>query len=233
MKQAFAGFPDGTFQFLAEIASNNEKGWFDAHRADYQRYYVEPALALVTDLGPRLQSISSSIHWEPKIGGPLSRINRDIRFSPDKTPYKTHLDLWFWTGERRGWDSPGLFFRMFCDGLMLGAGMHQFGKPLLEAYRQAVVDPVAGSELSAVVRQVGALGPYETGGASRKSVPRGYDPGHERADLLRHEGLWAGLEVPIPEEAHPEAFIDYCFGHFRALWPLNAWLLGLVGSSGS
>jgi len=104
---AFAGFPDGTFRFLRGIAKDNSKDWFEAHRTDYEQSYVEPAKALVAELGPKLQKISPGVKIEPKVNGSLFRINRDVRFSKDKSPYKTHLDLWFWEAEHRGWDSPG------------------------------------------------------------------------------------------------------------------------------
>src|SRR5207247_274527 len=142
----FAGFPPETFKFLARLAENNHKEWFETHRPEYQRYYVGAALDFIEAFGPRLQAVDPAIKFEPKINGSLFRINRDIRFSTDKTPYKTNLDMWFWKGEQKGWDTPGLFFRMSPDSLVLGAGLHHFDKPLLEAYREAVADPETGGE---------------------------------------------------------------------------------------
>jgi uncharacterized protein (TIGR02453 family) len=98
----FGGFPKGTAKFLRGLSKNNEKAWFEAHRGDYQTGYVEPALAFVEAIGPRLQKISPSISFEPKINGSLFRINRDVRFAKDKRPYKDHIDLWFWHGDKRG-----------------------------------------------------------------------------------------------------------------------------------
>lgn len=90
------GFPAETLAFLRGLAENNTKAWFEAHRADYQAHYVEPALAFVAALGPRLQQIAPGAQFEPRINGSLFRINRDVRFSADKSPYKHHIDLWFW-----------------------------------------------------------------------------------------------------------------------------------------
>ncbi|MCI0571315.1 MAG: DUF2461 domain-containing protein [Myxococcaceae bacterium] len=221
----FSGFPEGTFKFLRGIAQHNTREWFEDHREDYEQFYVEPAKAFVTALGPRLKKLSKSIHFEPKVNGSIFRINRDVRFSKDKRPYKTHLDLWFWEGEHRGWDAPGFFFRMSADTLTLGAGMHQFGKEALAAYREAVLDSRKGRALAALVDEVKGSGPYEIGGATRKTVPRGFDARHERAGLLLHEGLWAGLEGRIPPEARSERFVDSCEKHFAALAPINRWLL--------
>jgi uncharacterized protein (TIGR02453 family) len=224
----FTGFPDGTFRFLRGIARDNSKQWFEVHRADYEQFYVEPAKALVAALGPRLQKISPTVRFEPRVNGSLFRINRDVRFAKDKSPYKTHLDLWFWEGEHRGWDSPGFFFRMFADKLILGAGMHRFEKAHLEAYRRAVLNRRQGAALEAAIDEVKRAGPYEIGGATRKQVPRGFDPQHERAQLLLHEGLWAGLENPIPAEARSRAFVNVCIAHFRAVCPVSRWLRALT-----
>lgn len=224
---AFAGFPGGTFVFLEAIANNNNKKWFESHRADYDQFYLEPAIAFVTALGPRLRQISRTLQFEARVNGSIFRIQRDVRFSKDKTPYKPHLDLWFWEGTRRGWDAPAFFCRMTADSLILGAGMHRFEKDSLNSYRQAVINDTAGQKLLAALDEVRHAGPYEIGGVMRKTVPRGYDSGHERAGLLLHEGLWASLETNIPPEAHSSDFVDYCDRHFHATWPVNRWLLNL------
>ena len=123
---SFSAFPDETLQFLNGLAHNNTKEWFEANRALYEAGYVAPARAFVEALGPRLKQISPAVKYEPKINGSIARINRDVRFSRDKSPYKTHLDLWFWHGEKRGWDRPGFFMRITPNRLFLGSGMHQF-----------------------------------------------------------------------------------------------------------
>jgi len=82
------GFPDGTFRFLRGIPCDNSKQWFEAHRADYDQFYVAPAKALLAALGPRLQKISPTVRFEPSVSGSLFRINRDVRFAKDKSPEK-------------------------------------------------------------------------------------------------------------------------------------------------
>lgn len=225
---AFPGFPAETAKFLTGLTNNNSKTWFDAHRADYDAYYVEPAKSFVAAIGPRLQRISPSIAFEPKVNGSLFRINRDVRFSKDKTPYKNHIDLWFWHGDRRGWGAPGFFFRMYADRLILGSGMHKFEKPQLEAYRNAVIDDRAGKALAKTVDKVRAAGPYEIGGATRKTVPRGFDVGHARASFLLHDGLSASLDAEPGKVVETPQFLDYCLGHFKAMAPISRWLLDNV-----
>ncbi len=220
----FSGFPEETFRFLRGITKHNDKAWFEAHRAEYDAGYVEPAKAFVSALGPRLRKLAPAVKFEARVNGSLFRINRDVRFSKDKTPYKNHLDLWFWLGERRGWDSPGFFFRMFADRLILGAGMHRFEKAQLDTYRRKVTDGRSGRALEKVLSEVRAARKYEIGGATRKTVPRGLDASHERAGLLLHEGLWAELDLEIEDEPRTARFVAFCAGHCAAMWPVARWI---------
>ena len=220
----FEGFPDETFHFLEQLTLHNDKTWFEAHRRDYQDFYVAPAIAFIEALGPKLAKIPGGASYEARLNGSLFRINRDIRFSSDKTPYKNHIDMWFWQGERKGWDTAGYFMRLLPDQFILGAGMHGFDKARLTAFRDAVVDEKSGAALEAALAQVARAGPYEVGGEARKTVPRGYDAMHPRARLLLFEGLTASMEGPIPPEASSGVFVDYCLAHFRNLSPINQWL---------
>src|SRR5438876_5955775 len=92
-----AGTPAEGIQFLRDLRANNNKAWFDAHRKVYEEYLLEPAKQFVLDAGERLRKIAPGIHAEPRVqGGSILRINRDTRFSKDKSPYKNHLDFFFW-----------------------------------------------------------------------------------------------------------------------------------------
>lgn len=82
----FDGFPMETVRFLSELSSHNEKAWFNAHRAAYDQYWVEPAKAFVEVAGWALQELAP-VSYEPRING---SINRDVRFSKDERPYKDH-----------------------------------------------------------------------------------------------------------------------------------------------
>ena len=93
-------FPQETVAFLTDLRAHNEKAWFEANRARYDSGFIEPAKAFVEAIGPELNDLVPRIHAEPSVGGSIFRINRDIRFSSDKRPYKDHLDFWFWEGDR-------------------------------------------------------------------------------------------------------------------------------------
>ncbi len=113
---------------------------------------------------------------------------------------------------------------MYADSLILGAGMHGFDRDRLNTYRQAVIDPDRGASLAETAATVERSGPYRVGEASRKAVPKEFDPQHERAKFLLYEGLTAMFETPVPPEARSAAFVDYCLEHFKAVNPINAWL---------
>jgi uncharacterized protein (TIGR02453 family) len=225
---AFAGFPPAAFAFLRALEEDNSKRTFDAQRAAYDDALMAPARELVADLGEALQArVSPGIHADPRVNGSIFRINRDTRFSKDKTPYKTHLDLYFWEGQGRSRDCPGLFFRMTPRAVVLGAGFHHFDPPRLARFRAAVVDEKAGGALDtalAGVRRAGA----EIGGETYKRVPAGVDAAHPRAALLRHGGLFAYSESPLPREASSPAFVGWCAGRLERLAPVHCWLRDTV-----
>jgi uncharacterized protein (TIGR02453 family) len=224
---AFTQFPDETFAFLAGIAADNSKAWFEANRPLYEAGYVEPARAFVEAMGPRLAELSPEVRYEPRINGSISRINRDTRFSRDKRAYKDHLDIFFWHGEKRGWTHPGFFMRIAPDAVWLGSGMHHFEPEALQRYREAVVHPRSGSALDAAIAQVAAAGDYAIGSMERKQVPRGYDKEGPRARFLLWEGLPAMARVE-PAEARRGDFADQAFLHFRNTWPIGRWLMDEV-----
>ena len=219
----FEGFPKETVRFLAGLGAHNDKAWFEAHRADYDAAFLAPAQAFVEALAPRLRKIEPAVNAEPRVNGSILRINRDIRFSKNKSPYKDHLDLWFWTGDKKGWDSSGFFFRLRSDRLLLGAGMHGFMPPALARYRQAVLDPKRGAALARVVEAVRAKG-YDVGTETYKKVPAGVTPDHPRAAPLRHSGLHAGWEGKHPPELRTAAFVGYVAERFAAVAPIHRWL---------
>lgn len=222
-------FPKQTFEFLKGIAAHNEKVWFDANRPLYEAGFVEPAKKMVTALGPRLREISSEVQFEPKVNGSISRINRDIRFSKDKRPYKEHLDLWFWHGERRSWDMPGFWFSLTPQRVMLGVGMYRFDKDMLETYRQSVIHPRSGKALVAAIAEVKAKGDYWIGEKTRKLMPRGYEADPERAEYLLYEGITAGTELPV-EVASADDFVDRCLEHYANTWPIMRWVIAEVAN---
>jgi uncharacterized protein (TIGR02453 family) len=173
---AFDGFPPETIRFLRELRVNNRKDWFDAHRVDYEAYWVAPAKAFVVAAGQLLAELAPQIRAEPRVLGSIFRINRDTRFSRDQRPYKDHLDVWFWEGERRRAVS-GFFARLTPEHLGVGASCHGLDK----RPRQASPPTSARPDRRGPVR---VHAPLERPGAAAP-MPHRQHPG----DLT---GGWAG-----------------------------------------
>ena len=220
----FSGFPQATFSFLEGIAAHNEKPWFDANRDLYEAGYVAPARAFVAALGPQLRTMSKAVHFEPKVNGSLGRINRDIRFSKDKRPYKDHLDVWFWHGDKKSWNAPGFWFSLGAGQVRLGVGLYGFEKEALDSFRQSVIHPRSGRALLAAVAGVTAAGPYEIGGKTRKLVPRGFSTDADRAEYLLYEGLYTSASLPVAAAQRAD-LVEVCRDHYARMWPIAKWLL--------
>jgi len=226
---SFAGFPRDLIDFLSELRKNNDREWFQAHREDYETYLVEPAREFVLAIGDCLNKLGSDIHAEPRVRGSIFAINRDVRFSKDKTPYETHLDMWFWQGDGPSRERPGYFFRLTPETLTLGAGMHGFSDATLERFRQAVLEPVRGARLEAIGQKLTTQG-VDVGGQTYKKVPPGLPANHARADWLRHSGLFAAKDIPLPAEAFSDQLPGLCFAHYQRVAPLQQWLVDLLAA---
>ncbi len=223
----FTGIPPAGLRFLEELAENNNREWFEANKHVYQDELQAPTLSFIVELGERLKTISEGIQYDTRTngGGSLMRIYRDTRFSKDKTPYKTNITLMFWEGEGKKTEKPGFGLRYDVDGAGLMVGMHGFPKPMLTAYRDAVLDEDLGTELVVAVEQVKQAGDYTIGGEHYKRVPRGLPADHERADWLRYAGLYTySPQITVDDLTSPQ-LVDKCFAHFEKMAPLQRWLV--------
>ncbi len=221
----FDGFFKDTVSFFNRLKKHNEKEWFQSHRGDYESYVLTPARSFVAAMGERLTEISPDIKAVPKINKSLFRINRDTRFSPDKSPYKTHMGIFFWEGVRPRMECSGFYCHLEPPNLMIGAGIYMFPKTGLFRFRKAVVDPESGESLSQALTSISRLKGYEIGGRHYKRVPSGFDSNHPHSDLLLHNGLYAGKTIPIPDEFYTAELINFCWKNFIALAPLHMWLV--------
>ena len=224
----FAGFPKKFTAFFSGLKKNNSKAWFDDHRQAYENDVKAPAAEFVVALGERLKKIAPNIQAIPKVNKSLFRLNRDVRFGPDKSPYKTNMGILFWEGHRKRMECTGFYFHVEGRKMMLAAGMHMFPKDFIEPYRGAVVDKTLGPQLVKAVKTVTGKG-YEVGGVHYKRVPRGYDPDHKNTAFLLHNGLYAMLETQLPAEFFSAAIVDFAFNHYRNMVPLHRWLLKVGG----
>ena len=138
---AFSGFHPETFTLLAGLTHNNERTWFEAHRSDYERHVLEPALALITDLDPVVQAVSPYYRGvAKKVGGSLMRIYRDTRFSRDKTPYKTNVGIQLRHRDAADVHAPGFYVHLDLEQTFFGAGSWHPLPPELLQIRRRVAD---------------------------------------------------------------------------------------------
>ena len=227
----FSGFPAAGIQFLSDLAENNNKEWFEANKKIYKQELEAPAITFVMALGERLRSTFPNLRADPRTngGGSLMSIYRDVRFSKDKTPYKTNVSALLWEGEGKKNLNPAMGFQLTAHSMGLMTGMHGLQKEHLAKFREAIADDELGSEAEAVVNAIKGMSDYRVGGAHYKKVPRGYDADHPRADLLKYAALYAyPPEVSIADVQTP-AVMDICVGHFEALAPLHRWLVKALG----
>ncbi|NIM92866.1 MAG: TIGR02453 family protein [Anaerolineales bacterium] len=223
----FQGFPEQAMTFFAELKNNNDREWFNERKEVYQKEILAPAQDFVVALGDRLKLLSAGIEYDTRTNGrgSIMRIYRDIRFSKDKSPYKTNLGIMFWEGKRKKTENPGYFFHMDDSGAILYAGLYQFPKVYMNAYRNAVIDEELGNELETLINEMTRNGEYKVGGEHYKRVPRGYDAQHPRGQLLRHNGLWSeSPKIDAGIVANPD-LVDVCFDHASMMLPLHRWLV--------
>ena len=229
---SFNGFSADTCTFIEDLRQNNDKLWFDANKGRYEASVLDPSRAFVDAMGMRLRRIAPTLHAEPRVNRSLFRVHRDVRFARDKSPYKTHVGVWLWEGHGARMDCSGFYVHIDPPILMLGVGIHVFPKPHLEFWRETVADDRHGAAISEAVDEIRALdsdrGSYTIGGEHYKRVPRGYDPEHPRAALLKHNGLFGAIEMPVPAAFTSPDIVELCAGHFEALAPLHHGLLDMT-----
>lgn len=226
----FTGFPAEAIQFLRDLAANNERAWFEAHRETYVRAVQGPAVALVADLGERLRAYFPELSYDTRANGAgsLMRIHRDTRFSADKSPYKTNVAMMFSAAGAAKMASPGFGLQLTPERVELIAGTFAFDPPTLSAYRAAVLDDRSGAQLEQAVARVRAAGAYTIAGVGYKRVPAGLPADHPRAGWLKYKGLHVFAPHITLEEAQTPALVDLAMAHFLAMAPVQQWLARAV-----
>ncbi len=187
------GLQPETLRFLKDLGENNSRDWFAANKADYQRFIRKPADAfrdrMTGDLGAQTGRELASRQF---------RINRDLRFSKDKTPYNTHIRMAFWPKgavfEGKDAQPPSFFLSIEPDHIRIGAGCMAFSKPVLAAYLQAL-ESGDGDRIVSCLAEVETQG-FGKGEPDLARPAKGFPAGHPHADLARHKGLavWKTLE---------------------------------------
>jgi uncharacterized protein (TIGR02453 family) len=210
---SFRGIPADAFDFFEELAADNTKSWWTENKERYEANVRGPVEALLTELAPEF--------------GPakIFRPYRDTRFSKDKTPYKTNI-----AATTRGDDGSVHYFAISPEGLYLGGGYYRMAKDQIARFRAAVVDDGTGAELASLVAAATKAG-FEVGGEQLKRVPPGFDKEHPRRDLLRHKGLYLGVQHEPAAWMGTKKAVDRVATTWRKIQPVTRWCHTNVGPS--
>ncbi len=225
-------FSKRALAFFRGLARNNEKAWFEAHRDEYESEVRAPMRELIEELDTRFAQFAPEIGGDPKRS--MFRINRDIRFSKDKSPYKTHAACWFHhlnaartVGAEAEAGSAGFYFHLEPGGRsMIGAGLWMPPRPQLNKLRQAIADDPEGFEKMArsIPPRFGGLDDEN----ALKRMPRGYAEDHPAAKWLRYQSFTSGRTLK-DSDVTSDNLPSLLATEYKALLPLVRWLNGTLG----
>jgi len=209
---AFRGWPPEALEFFEGLEADNSKAYWTAHKPVYDEKVHAPMAALLAEL-------------EPEFGtGKIFRPYRDVRFSADKSPYKTNIAAVF---------QHGGYVHLDAQGLGVGSGMHQMAGDQLARYRQAVDADTSGTALEDIIAQLDQSKITVGGHENLVRVPKGYPADHRRANLLRYKGITAWSQWPAGGWLGRATARERVVTFLRATRPLNEWLAAEVGPSTS
>jgi uncharacterized protein (TIGR02453 family) len=223
----FSGFDKNAMQFWHELAAEMSKDWFAANKQRYEAQWVAPMTALLGQVARRLAPVYKPLPLSPP---KVMRIYRDVRFSNDKTPYKTHIGAVITVAGRKVGEggNAAIYVHLGIDEEFVGVGSYQFDTDRLARWRKAAAGK-PGEALQGLIARL-RKGGYAVGGHDDyKRVPRGFDPEHPRAELLKMKGLTGGLpDIPAGLLCKP-GLVDWLVKHGTAMAPLVIWLHRNVG----
>lgn len=212
----FRGFPPEALAFFAGLEADNSKAYWQMNKPTWDERVEAPMEEFLALLTPRF--------------GPFRRFRpyRDVRFSKDKSPYKTQIGA---VAERAG--AAGRYVHLDAAGLLAVAGAYALARDQVERFRAAVADDRTGAELALIAATVEASGAALRPGLEPplKRIPRGYPADHPRAGWLRWKGLAAVREFGDPPWLGTPEAVERVAAFWRAAAPLDAWLDAHVGPS--
>ena len=222
-----AHFTPALFEFLAELQLNNSREWFQANRRRYEADVRDPLLEFVADFGERLREISPHYVADARpVGGSMFHIHRDVRFSRDKSPYKTNAGLHFRHQVGREVHGPGFYLHLEPGGSFAGSGIWHPDSETLAKVRGAIdANPARWRR---IVDDEGFRARYRLEGDSLKRPPKGYDPDHPLIDDLKRKDFVASTTFSEDDVCAP-AFIDAYADACRAAAPFTELLTTAVG----
>lgn len=216
-------FTPRLFEFLTELKAQNTRSWFEANRKRYERDVKEPMLCFIADFGPRLRTVSARFSADPRpVGGSMFRIHRDIRFSKDKSPYKTNVGAHF-PHLRGGRDAhaPGFYLHLAPGQSFGGGGLWHPDAAALKKVRDQIANRSKGWE--AVRRRK-----IPIQGDALKRVPSTYAQNHPYAADLKRKDFYTMREFR-DRDVCSAGFMNHFLGSCRTAAPLVEFLTKTLG----
>jgi uncharacterized protein (TIGR02453 family) len=214
-QRKFTGFGERAIDFYDGLLADNSKAYWTDNRHVYEADVREPMQALLDDLEPEFGHLGTAKIFRPY---------RDVRFSRDKTPYKTHCGAVIESGRGAG----AYYVQLGPEGLMIGGGTFHTSPDQLRRYRESVADDLRGEPLAAILATLRRQG-WDVLGERLKTTPRGYPADHPRIDLLRHKSLYAATRYEPDDGLHGPEAADRVRTGWRQLRRFNEWAADHVG----
>ncbi len=216
-------FTIATFKFLRDLQANNNKAWFEANKDRYHQHGRDTMLRAIIELQSEMAKFAPQIENIPKtVGGSLHRIHRDLRFSKDKTPYKTHLSAHLRHRQREQSRGMGFYLHIQPDGCIVASGIWHLQPKDALIVRNAIVDQPdlwgAATQSADFLDHYGAV--Y---GEQLKRVPKEYASDHQFAEDLRRKGFGGMADIADDQILGPDC-IPLVLDHFKAAVPLLKFL---------
>ncbi|MGH8516303.1 MAG: DUF2461 domain-containing protein [Panacagrimonas sp.] len=239
MAKASPYFSDDTFKFLRQLVKNNNRDWFLANKERYEAKVRGPALRLIADLADPFKDISAQLTAVAKpVGGSLFRIHRDTRFAGDKSPYKTHVGMYFshaaatkaarndaGGGAPGRLDAPGLYLHVEPGHCFLGGGIWHPQPETCRLIRDYMVSNPASWKKA--TRDPKFRKPYELGGDALVRPPKGYDPAHELIEDLKRKDFIASAQIDDAVLLRPD-LVKQLMARYVLMAPMLDWLCGAL-----
>ena len=223
----FEGFADREGRFFRTLARNQRREWFEAHRREYEDGWQAPMKLLLAEVRERLDPLFP----QHPLGAPkVFRIYRDVRFSKDKSPYKTHIGGYVAIDGTGAGPSAAaaLYLHLSAQEVFVAAGQYMMDPRQLARFREAVLDDRQGAALVAILRKLTragfAIGSHDV----LQRVPRGLDPAHPRADFLKRKGLIVTFPDPSRRLLVGRGLVDWLALHTKRVVPLVEWLASIA-----
>ncbi len=219
-------FTPRTLGFLSDLAKNNDKAWFDEHRARYEADVRDAAFEFIEDMGMRLPEIAPHLTAQAKsVGGSLFRIHRDTRFAKDKTPYKTNTGVHFRHERAKDVHAPGLYLHVEPGSCFMGAGIWRPETAVQYAIREQIVErPDAWSAALGAAADAGLT----LAGDSLVRTPKGIDPEHPLLDDLKRKDFILTVDLR-DDEVTDGGFLDVFTARAVAVAPFMRFVCASIG----